>query len=176
MTIAEVKDWILAISASVSMIAVAVGIWMSLKEYRLKLQSELRQQQSAEIEAEIRLQTLFSELMKTANGRSGYQVSEKAVEFLLQNIKTTTGETDIVALNRAIQDLAILRLPVGSASQDAAVAAIAALTLRYKALEEPGLRALESLCNPITSKHAEHYQREVHETLLSRSNAKSAQA
>jgi ribosomal protein S7 len=176
MTIADLKEWVLTISASVSMIAVAVGIWMSLREYRIKLQAERRQQQSAEIEAEIRLQTLFSELMKTANGRSGYQVSEKAVEFCLQHIKTTTGDTDIATLNRAIENLAVLTLPVGSASQDAAIAAIAALTLRHKELEEPGLRALQSLCNPVTSKHAEHYLKEVTETLALRSNARSAKA
>jgi hypothetical protein len=124
MTLGEAKDWVLALSASVSMLAVATGVWMSLREYRLKMQAEARQQRSADIEADVRLQTLFAELMKIANGRSGYQVSEKAVEFLLQHMKTSTGEVDIPSLNRAIEDLAVLRLPVGSAAQDAAVASI----------------------------------------------------
>jgi len=171
MALADFKEWILTLSASISMISVAVGVWLSLREYRLKLQSERRQQRSAEIEAEIRLQTLFSELMKVANGRSGYQVSEKAVEFLLQNLKTDEDDTNIATLNRAIENLAILTLPVGSASQDAAVASIASLTVRYRELEEPGLRALESLCSPVTSKHAEHYLEEVRETLESRGSA-----
>lgn len=174
MNINVFKEWILTISASVSMLAVAVGIWMSLREYRIKLQAERRQQRSAGIEAEIRLQTLFSELMKIANGRSGYQVSEKAVDFLLQNVKATSGEINTAHLNQALEDLAILTLPVGSASQDAAVAAIAALTLRYEELEEPGLRALESLCNPVTSKHAEPYLKLVRDTLSSRKARTSA--
>lgn len=175
MTSAGLKEWILIVSASVSMIAVAIGIWMSLREYRIKLQAERRQQRSAEIEAEIRLQTLFSELMKIANGRSGYQVSERAVDFLLQHLKADSGDINIANLNRTIEELAILTLPVGSASQDAAVAAIAALTLRHEELEEPGLRALESLCNPVTSKHAEAYLKKVRDALLSRCSERKAQ-
>jgi hypothetical protein len=171
MSIAEAKEWVLTLSASVSMLAVAVGIWMSLREYRLKLRAEARQQLSAEIEAEIRLQTLFSELMRVANGRSGYQVSEKAVEFLLENIKKEGGAIDLPALNQAIEDVAVLTLPVGSASQDAAVAAIAALTLGHEVLEEPGLRALESLCSPVTSKHAETYLKKVRNVLSQRRGA-----
>jgi hypothetical protein len=175
MTITEFKELILTISASISMLAVAIGIWMSLKEYRIKLQAERRQQRSAEIEAEIRLQTLFSELMKIANGRSGYQVSEKAVDFVLQNVKSPSGEINIANLNQAIEDFAILTLPVGLASQDAAVAAIAALTLRYNELEEPGLRALESLCNSNMSKHAESYLKMVRDARSSRSGERNAQ-
>lgn len=157
MSLTEAKDWVLVASASISMLAVAAGIWMSLRDFRLKLRAETRQQRSAEIEAEIRLQTLFSELMKVANGRSGYQVSEKAVDFVLQRVKVAEGELDIEVLNQKLEDLAILNLPVGSAAQDAAVAAIAMLATRYDVLREPGLRALESLCNPETSEHAKSY-------------------
>ncbi len=156
MSMSEAKDWVLVVSGSISMLSVAVGIWMSLREYRLKIRSETRQQKSAEIEAEIRLQTLFSEIMKTANGRSGYQLSEKAAEFFLQNIKLE-GEVDVDNLNRSLADLAVLTLPVGSAAQDAAVAAISSLAIRYDVLRSPGLRALESLCDPVTSKHAAKY-------------------
>jgi hypothetical protein len=168
MDILQLKEWILVISTSISMIAVAIGIWMSLREYRIKLQSELRQQRSAEIESEIRLHTLFTDLMKTANGRSGYQVSEKAVEYFLTHGKPSSRKINYKELNQAIEDIAILTLPVGSASQDAAVAAIASLALKYKELEEPGLRALESLCNPVTSKHAEAYLKKIHNELSSR--------
>jgi len=168
MNLAAIKDWIVALSGSVSMLAVALGIWMSLREFRLKLRAEARQQQSADVESDVRLQTLFSELMKTANGRSGYQVSEKAVEFLLQNAKSSSGQVDIPTLNRAIENLAVLRLPVGSAAQDAAVASIAALTLRHKSLEQPGIRALEALCKPVTSRTAEETLKEVQKTLAAR--------
>ena len=60
-----------------------------------------------------------------------------------------------------IEDLSILRIPVGSASQDAAIAAIAALTMRYSILHETGLRALESLIHPVTSPVAKYYYDEV---------------
>jgi hypothetical protein len=165
MTGPEVKEWILTVSASVSMIAVAVGVWMSLKEYRLKLQAEGRQQRSAEVEAEIRLQTLFSDLMNIANGRSGYQVSEKTAEFVLQNLKPPNGEIDLASLNQAVEDGAILTLPVGSAAQDAAVAAIAGLTLRHKELREAGLRALESLSRTVPTGCAPAYLESVTEAL-----------
>ena len=173
MNIADIKEWVLTLSASVSMLAVGVGIWMSLREYRLKLQAERRQQRSAEVESEIRLQTLFSELMEIANGRNGYQVSEKAVEFLLQNFK---GDLNLAVLNQAVKDLAILTLPVGSAQQDAAIAAIAALTLRHSILEDPGLRALESLCSPETSKVANSYLKLVRDSLSARKALTSANA
>jgi hypothetical protein len=176
MNLANIKEWVLTLSASVSMLAVGVGIWMSLREYRLKLQAERRQQRSAEVESEIRLQTLFSELMEIANGRNGYQVSEKAVEFLLQNFKSPSGDLNLAMLNQAIEDLAILTLPVGSAQQDTAIAAIAALTLRHSILEDPGLRALESLCSPATSKVAPSYLKLVRDSLSARKSVTSANA
>lgn len=146
MLISEFKDFVLAISGSVSMIAVSVGVWFALREYRIKLQAEARLQRSGEIESEIRLQTLFVELLKIANGRSGYQVSEKTAEFVLQHVSDRVGKSSSIAdLHKAVEDAAIITLPVGAASQDAAVAAIAALALRHHVLEKPALRALESL-------------------------------
>lgn len=136
MDVTEVKEWILIVSASITMLSVAAGVWLSLREYRLKLRGERRQELSAEIEAEIHLQTLFTDLMQIANGREGYQVSEKAVEFLLATWKIEDGKLDIKTLNREAADLAIFTLPVGAASQDAAVAAIAALTMRHRMLHE----------------------------------------
>ncbi|UTH73495.1 hypothetical protein [Chromobacterium sp. IIBBL 290-4] len=172
MTISEFKDLMLGLSASISMFTIATSIWLSLKEYRLKLRAEGRQQKSMEIEAEIRLQTLFVELLKIANGRSGYQLSEKTAEFILQNLKVEEGTPlTIQNLNRAVEDAAILSLPVGSASQDAAMAAIAALSLKYIELEAPGIRALESLASTIKSDCARYYLELVRHTLSKRDAA-----
>jgi hypothetical protein len=158
----ELKDWIVTISASFTLISVAVGIWMALREYRLKLRAERRLEKSAEIEAEIRLQKHFTELMVVANGRSGYHVSENAVEYLLSDLKTGKSEPpDLKTLNQAFRDLAILRLPVGSAAQDAAVAAIASLTNRHEILRAVGIQALESLVDPPTSRFAKKYLEEL---------------
>jgi hypothetical protein len=166
MDLSQIKDWILAISASLTLISVAVGVWLSLREYRLKLRAERRLEKSSEIEAEVRLLTLFTQLMDIANGRSGYQVSEKAVEWILTHIKIDESKPlDVNALSRAVQELAVLTLPVGSAAQDASVAAIASLTQRHEVLRSVGLQALESLVNPITSKHARKYYDQVHQTL-----------
>jgi hypothetical protein len=168
MNVTAFKEWIVAVSASVSMLSVAVGVWLSLAEYRMKLRDEHRQELSADVEREIRLQTLFTELMQIANGRSGHQVSEKAVEFVLANVGdlvTEGGKIDLSTLNSAVRELAVVDLPVGSAAQDAAIAAIASLTERHPMLREAGLRALESLKYPTTSPVVEHYHRQVTEFL-----------
>lgn len=132
----ETQVWITVISASISMLAIASGIWLSLREYRIKLRAEQRQQKSADIEAEIRLQTLFTELMAVANGRSGYEISETAAKFTLDHLPE--GKMSPEQINDALESVCILTLPVGSASQDAAVAAISSLTLKYDVLCGPG--------------------------------------
>lgn len=152
-----IKEWIIVLSASVTMLSVATGIWLSLREYRLKLQAEGRLERASEIEAEIRLHTLFTQLMRTANGRSGYQLSEKAIEFLLAHFHSEGGKLDIVAVNRALEDLSIIRFPVGSAEQDSSVAAISSLTIRHPVLREAGMRALQALVHPATSPVAQNY-------------------
>ena len=150
-----ILKWVQVSSASVSMLAVALGIWLALREYRIKLLAERRQQKTSEVEGEIRLQAHFSALMDIANGRSGYAVSEEAAKFALSHLPEA--EMKPKAINQVVEDLAILTLPVGSAAQDAAVASIAHLAVKYETLREPGLRALRSLCVPVTSKHAQYY-------------------
>ena len=161
MTLAEAKDWVLVISGSITMLSIAVGIWLSLREYRLKLKAESRLERSSEIETEIRLLTLFTTLMQTANGRSGYHVSEKAVEFLLANAGAGGGRVDADALSQAVTRFATLTLPVGSAAQDAAVAAIASLTIKHPMLRDAGMRALQSLVEPLISPAAAYYHEKV---------------
>ena len=68
---------------------------------------------------------------------AGYQVSEKAVEFLLQNARSSSGGLDITTLKQSILPLAVLTLPVRSAAQDAAVGSIATLAIHHKTLEDP---------------------------------------
>ena len=42
MTLSELKEWILVVSGSFTLISVAIGSWLALKEYRLKLKAEAR--------------------------------------------------------------------------------------------------------------------------------------
>jgi hypothetical protein len=172
MSAADLQQWILVLSGSVTMVSVAVGIWLSLREYRLKLQAETRQKANAEVEADIRLNTLFLELMKVANGRSGYSVSEGAVDYVLKHLdeadlftredSTISIKLDQVrAMNEVLRSLAIVTLPVGSAEQDASVAAIASLAKTYERLRPAALCALEGLQEPFTTKVAKTYLEQV---------------
>jgi hypothetical protein len=144
MVVDILKEWVLVISASATMLSISVGIWLSLKEYRLKLQVETRLKRSADIESEVRLQTLFISLMQVAHSRSGYVLSEKAVEKYLEKMDPIEFK-NLHKLNHKLHDLAILNYPVGSAEQEAAISAIAKLTIKYRPLREIGIQALDSL-------------------------------
>jgi hypothetical protein len=164
MNLTEIKDWLVPISTSFGIITVAVGVWMSLREYRLKLKAEARLEKSAEVEANIRLLTLFSEFMKTANGRSGYATSEKAIEWFLSNQQpqeVSKSQGGLNNLNQQLEDLAILTLPVGSAAQDSTVAAIAVLAERHEILRDVAAQALDSLKFPRLSTVVDKYARRV---------------
>lgn len=153
----DVREWLVPVASSISIVSVAVGVWRSLREYRLKLQAEARSERAAAVEADIRLLTLFSELMKTANGRSGYFLSEKTIEWFLN--KTTPGEMDdLRKLRDRIEDIAVMTQPVGSAAQDSAIAAIAVLAERHEILRGVAAQALESLSAPPTSRVVARYR------------------
>lgn len=139
MTAADVREWILVISASVTLVSVAISSWLALRQYLLKLKEEERLSASARAETDIKLVKAFSDLMDIAHGRSGHVLSEKAVEFLLtQNSASEKNIPDLLSQATAA-------LPVGLASQDAAIAAIVTLGTRHKVLRNLARQGLESL-------------------------------
>lgn len=71
------------ISTFVSLITASSGGWLALREYRLKVEAEIRLKESAEVEADIKLIKLFTEIMNIAHARGEGYVSEKAIEILL---------------------------------------------------------------------------------------------
>ncbi len=83
MTATDLKEWLLAVSGSITLLSLAVSSWLALKQYRIKLKEEERLSVSARTETDIKLVKAFSELMDLAHGRSGHVLSEKTVEFLL---------------------------------------------------------------------------------------------
>ncbi|MBO3269116.1 hypothetical protein [Hymenobacter defluvii] len=124
----------------------AAGLWLSLKQYRLKTLSETRLNKAASIEADINLMKLFSELMNTAHARNTYQVSEKAIEMLLQQdtMRALLSAGTNMSLNTLLSQ-AVISIPVGAASQDAAIAAIATLGKKHEVLLDAAIQGLESL-------------------------------
>lgn len=145
MNLGEVKEWILVGTSVLTLGSIAIGSWKALKEYGLKLQAEARAANSEKAEADVRLLKAFTELMDLANGRGGYVVSEKAIEELFKHeIFTKADFGDLESVKKKIGEFPVIYLPVGSAAQDAAIAAIATLGDRHEVLKEAAIQALES--------------------------------
>ena len=146
MTGADLREWLLVVSGSVTLVSVSISSWLALRQYRLKLKEEERLSASARTETDIKLVKAFGELMDVAHGRSGHVLSEKVVEFLLaHNFVLESELSDPAAVGHKLEAIAVLTLPVGRGSQEAAIAAIAALGHRHDVLRELASLGLESL-------------------------------
>jgi hypothetical protein len=131
---------------TVSSVLVAVSALLAVWEYRLKVQGEKRLQESAASEIDTRMSKLFAELMWLAHARGGSQISEKCVEKLFEKGAITEGDFgDLEKLNEKLSKACAINLPVGAASQDAAIASIGVLGSRYEILREPARAGLNSL-------------------------------
>jgi hypothetical protein len=170
MNLGELKEWILVISGTLTLVsiatgsfAIAIGSSLALKEYRLKLKAEQRAADSEKVETDVRLLKAFTELMDLANGRGGYVVSERAIEELFKhNVFTESEFNSLESVKKRIGEFPIFTLPVGSASQDAAIAAIATLGDRHEVLKEAAIQALEStkvFRRDMAEKHLERIKR-----------------
>lgn len=140
----SIKDWLVPLSTFVTLITLSVGSWLSLKEYRIKIQAETRLREASKVEMDVKLLQLFTEIMNIANARTTTQLSEKVFEQILKPevIKQFNLQ------NKSIQDLlheSIVIMPVGAAAQDAAIAAIGALGKRHEILRNVAIQALESI-------------------------------
>jgi len=115
-----------------------VAAFMTLREYKLKLRAEVRLANAANIESDVKLLTLFTQLMEIAHARGpSMLVSDKLFEAMWPHLQKA-GVSDP-------RSAALITTPVGAASQDAAIAAIAALGRKHKVLRPVALSALESL-------------------------------
>jgi hypothetical protein len=143
--LSSIRDWLLPVSTSVSLISTAIAAWVGILQYRLKVQAERRLKESSQAEVDTRLSKLFSELMWLAHGRAGSQVSDKLIEEAIKKGVITEDyfhDPQKQNIKRSVKDACILNLPVGIASQDAAIASIAQLGRRYEILHEPARAAL----------------------------------
>jgi hypothetical protein len=164
MNLSEAKEWILVASGSIALISASISSWLALREYRLKLRAETRVANSEKAESDIRLLKAFTELNDIANGRGGYQVSDKLIEELFKReIFSKADFADLNALKARIGEFPVVYLPVGGAAQDAALAAIATLGLRHEVLRDAALQALESATG-FRKEIAEKYLRRMSET------------
>jgi hypothetical protein len=139
-----VKAWLVPISTFITLITASIGGWLALREYRLKVQAETRLAHSAELEEDIKLLKLFTEMMNLAHARGDAHVSEKAIERILT--PEMFKEFGLSGSNlRGLLESAVIVLPVGAAAQDAAICAIWVLGKRHSLLKPVAIQALESL-------------------------------
>jgi hypothetical protein len=117
---------------------------VSTKRVSVKIKAETCLTQSAELEADIKLLKLFTEIMTIAHARGGTQVSEKAIEKLLSPETIKTLGLSVSDIRGTIEN-AVINLPVGVAAQDAAICAIWVLGNRHEVLKPVAIQALKSL-------------------------------
>ena len=129
----------------VNMIGIIIGLLGVVAAIWQKLSSERRLKNSSQAEVSTKLSKLFAELVWTANGRAGSHVSDKCIELLFEKGFIAKENVDSKAINKKIEDICILNLPVGLASQEAAIISLGKLGNRYEILRESAEVALESL-------------------------------
>lgn len=145
MELALVKEWLVPLSTFVALITASVGGGLSLKESRLKVKAETRLAQSAELESDIKLLKLFTEIMNIAHARGPSMLSEKAVEKLFSpDMLNALKSSGVMSAN--LLENATVSLPIGSAAQDAAICAIWVLGKKHEILRPVAFQALDSIC------------------------------
>ncbi len=142
--IAAIKDWLIPISTFVTLITASVGGWLSLREYRLKVKAEIRLTRSSELEADVKLLKLFTEIMTIAHARGNTQVSDKVIERILSPETMKDLGISYENLHEILTNSVIIH-PIGVAAQDAAICAIWALGCKHEILMPVAIQALTSL-------------------------------
>lgn len=150
------NNLVITMSTCFALIGSTVGILLALKEYKLKLKAETRLSKSANAETDIQLVKVFTDIMNLANGRSGYCISEKVIEKILELENLSEISLHDGSLHMLISKNAIIKFPVGSAQQDAAISAICVLAKRHEFLKPIAIQALESIY-PSNPEIAERY-------------------
>ncbi|WP_419777735.1 hypothetical protein [Malaciobacter marinus] len=110
--------------------------------YKSKAKVEKSLIEKNEAEIDIKLIKQFSELINIANGRSGYLLSENAISeyFKLKDIKNYSQD-----INKELESLAILTLPVGKATQNATAIALTDFALKNPLLLKATINGINEL-------------------------------
>jgi hypothetical protein len=113
----------------------ALGALAGVREYRLKSAAQ-------RVEIDVKLSKLLAEMVPIANGRGRSVVSDTAAEAIAQSeaSRNVTPEEMKDALRGAV-----LTMPIGVATQAAAIASIGYLGGEHSALRSPAQQALLAL-------------------------------
>jgi hypothetical protein len=142
--ISDIKELLVPVATSVTLLSVAISSWLALRQYRLKLKSE-------KIENDIKLVKAFCDLLNIAHARSQTIYVESYLDKLFEREIITKADFHGLNLDKKIQSGAVI-LPIGAAAQDAAIAAVATLGLRHDVLHEASIQALSSLVDAVPDK------------------------
>ena len=138
MVLNALKDWLVPVSTAIGIIGSLIAAIVALNDFKLKLRAEARQAEASRIESDVKLVKLFVEIMEVAHARgTSVLASDKLFEVLWPELKAA-GSTNP-------HDAALITMPVGAASQDAALAAIGILGEKHKIIYPVAVRALESI-------------------------------
>ncbi len=139
----KIKEWILILSTSITMLSVALGSWLTLSQYRLKLEAEERLARTSQIETNIQMVSALKDLMSDAGGRSGHYFSEQVAEALLSKETFPLGTAeDVDRLNKVIKDGAVIRLPVSIAEGQSALVSVCELAKRHELVRDITIQLL----------------------------------
>jgi hypothetical protein len=121
-----IQDWLIPISAFEFLITTAIGSWVVVNNYALKIETEKRLSDSSSVESNVRLLKLFSEIMQIADCRYDPILSEKVIEELFNKGIITANDYSSENIKSITQklDSAIITPAYGLAAQEAAIASI----------------------------------------------------
>jgi len=136
---AEEAALINSIVLALALIPSGIMAFISLKNLNIKIGLDIQLKESAKTEMNINLVKTFTVLVDIATARGTPHLSEKAVEYILQNQEKG---------GYRIEDelwKAMIIPPVGAAAQDAAICAIYTFGKEYPILKDMAVKALEKL-------------------------------
>jgi hypothetical protein len=113
------------------------------RQFKLRVSEENRLAVANRAELDVRLLTLFAELMGKAHARGPSMLSESTVTKIVEQ-QGSLAPTSLSELKDLLEACTVV-YPVGAAEQDAAIAAIAELGCKYEVLRFPAERALEEV-------------------------------
>jgi hypothetical protein len=134
----------------IAIAAVGIGGLGALVQYIINSRAENRQREVALLERDIKISSLFSELIEAANGYSGYtEPSEKLINVIEKNIPADLLQSALLSDPRNIGKIfsgALIPKSTALARQLAASESIVNLAIRYPILLEPALMGLDVTC------------------------------
>jgi hypothetical protein len=149
------------ISKTVSFIAVGVSAIAALLQYQSNSEAEARMRVLAQLESDIKISTLFSELIQKANGYGNFsQPIEPVIEKLFSRIpdehfdKLLQGNPPPLS---GLLGLSVIPTRVPLSAAISAAESIANLAIKYPILKEPAIEGLRIVITflPQTTKSLE---------------------